>query len=63
MVEDVHWVDAVSESMLVELMSALAGTSALVLITHRPEYRGALSRVAESEVIVLAPLDGSKVQR
>ena len=59
-VEDVHWVDDVSESMFVELMSALAGTSALVLITHRPEYRGALSRVAESEVIVLAPLDGSQ---
>jgi predicted ATPase len=59
-VEDVHWVDDVSESMFVELMSALAATSALVLITYRPEYRGALSRVAESEVIVLAPLDGSQ---
>ena len=45
-VEDVHWVDDVSESMFVELMSALAGTSALVLITHRPEYevRSAASR-------------------
>ena len=39
-VEDVHWVDDVSESMFVELMSALAATSALVLITYRPEYRG-----------------------
>jgi len=59
-VEDVHWVDDFSEFMFVELMSALAATSALVLITYRPEYRGALSRVAESEVIVLAPLDGSQ---
>ena len=50
----------VHASVCVALMSALAGTSALVLITHRPEYRGALSRVAESEVIVLAPLDGSQ---
>ena len=59
-VEDVHWVDAVSESMLVDFVAAASGTSALVLITHRPEYRGALSHITGSEAIELAPLDGSQ---
>ncbi|MDT5303001.1 MAG: hypothetical protein QOG79_6243 [Mycobacterium sp.] len=58
-IEDVHWIDEVSESMLVDFVATVSGTSALVLITHRPEYRGALCHITGAEVIELAPLDGS----
>ncbi|MDT5215553.1 MAG: hypothetical protein QOK18_3792, partial [Mycobacterium sp.] len=58
-IEDVHWIDEVSESMLVDFVATVSGTSALVLITHRPEYQGTLSHIAGAEAIELAPLDGS----
>ena len=59
-IEDVHWIDEVSESLIIDLIPALSRTSALVLITHRTEYRGALSRIEGSQAIELAPLDGSQ---
>ena len=40
-IEDVHWIDEVSESMLADfLVGRSAGRMSLVLITYRPEYRG-----------------------
>ena len=44
-VEDAHWIDEVSESMLAEFLTVIPQTPSLVLVTYRPEYRGALSRV------------------
>ena len=35
-------------------------TPSLVLATYRPEYRGALSRVAGAQTIALAPLSDSE---
>ena len=58
-IEDVHWIDDVSESMLVEFGAAASATSAFVVTTYRPESHGALSGIAGSDVIDLAPLDGS----
>jgi class 3 adenylate cyclase len=55
-VEDAHWIDEVSESMLAEFLTVIPQTPSLVLITYRPEYRGALSRVAGAQTIALAPL-------
>jgi adenylate cyclase len=55
-IEDVHWIDEASESMLAELIAAVLPTRSLVLITHRPEYRGALSRASDIQTINLAPL-------
>src|SRR6202007_821902 len=49
-------VDEVSESMLAELLTVIAETPSLVLVTYRPEYRGALSQVAGAQTIALAPL-------
>ncbi len=40
--EDVHWIDDVSESLLAEFLSVIRDTPSLVIITYRPEYRGAL---------------------
>ena len=37
-VEDAHWIDAVSESMLADLVAVIPRTPSMVLITDRPEY-------------------------
>jgi class 3 adenylate cyclase len=54
--EDAHWIDEVSESMLAEFLTVIPYTPSLVLVTYRPEYRGALSRVPGAQTIALAPL-------
>ena len=59
-IEDVHWIDEVSESMLVEFLTVISQTPSLVLLTYRPEYQGALSRVADAQTIALAPLSDSE---
>ncbi|ORV09644.1 ATP-binding protein [Mycobacterium celatum] len=59
-IEDAHWIDEVSESMLADFLSVIPQTPSLVVITYRPEYRGALSRVAGAQTIALAPLSDSE---
>jgi predicted ATPase len=39
-IEDAHWIDAVSDSMLAELLTVIPRTPSMVLITSRPEYEG-----------------------
>ena len=39
-VEDAHWIDEVSESMLADFFTVIPQTPSLVLVTYRPEYRG-----------------------
>jgi adenylate cyclase len=56
-IEDVHWIDKTSETMFAEFFSVIARTHATVLITYRPEYRGALARLPGSQTIVLARLN------
>ena len=58
-IEDAHWIDEVSESMLAEFLTVIPQTPSLVLVTYRPEYGGALSRVAGAQTIALAPLSDS----
>src|SRR6201993_636477 len=55
-VEDVHWIDEVSESMLAEFLTVIPQTPSLVLATYRPEYEGALARAHGAQTIALAPL-------
>jgi class 3 adenylate cyclase len=55
-VEDTHWIDEVSESMIADFLTVIAQTHTLVLITYRPEYTGALSRLPGAQSIALAPL-------
>jgi predicted ATPase len=55
-VEDAHWIDEVSESMLAEFLTVIPQTPSLVLVTYRPEYQGVLTRVAGAQTIALAPL-------
>ena len=58
-IEDAHWIDAVSESMLADFLAVITRTPTMVLITARPEYEGALARVRGAQAIALAPLDDS----
>ena len=56
-IEDAHWIDDVSDSMLADFISVIPQTPSLVITTYRPEYRGELTRIPRSQAITLAPLD------
>ncbi|WP_428341841.1 AAA family ATPase [Mycobacterium sp.] len=58
-IEDAHWIDAVSESMLADFLTVIPRTPSMVLITARPEYQGALTRVHGAQTIALSPLGDS----
>ena len=59
-VEDAHWIDEVSESMIADFFTVIPQTPSLVLATYRPEYEGALARVHGAQTIALAPLSDSE---
>ncbi|MBV8787550.1 MAG: AAA family ATPase, partial [Mycobacterium sp.] len=59
-VEDVHWIDEASESLVAEFVAVIPQTHSLVLISYRPDYRGALSRLPGAQSIALAPLSDSE---
>ncbi|HTQ22637.1 cyclase, partial [Mycobacterium sp.] len=58
-IEDAHWIDAVSESMLADFLAVIPQTRVMVLITARPEYQGALTRAPSAQTIALAALGDS----
>ena len=58
--EDAHWIDEVSESMLADFLAVIPHTRSMVLITYRPEYEGALTRTHGAQTIALAPLSDSE---
>ncbi|OBF32174.1 cyclase [Mycobacterium sp. ACS1612] len=60
-VEDAHWIDDISESMLVDFAAVVPRTRSLLLITYRPEYAGALARTPRAQTIALEPLDDSQM--
>ncbi len=57
-IEDAHWIDEVSESMLTDFL--IPQTPSLVLVTYRPEYQGAFTQVVSAHTISLAPLSDSE---
>src|SRR5262249_7121676 len=59
-VEDAHWIDEISESMLADFLTVVAQTPSLMLLTYRPEYEGALARIHGAQTIALAPLSDSE---
>jgi len=62
-VEDAHWIDEVSESLLADFLAVTPQTPSLVLITYRPEYHGTLAHVAGAQTIALAPLSDAETSR
>jgi adenylate cyclase len=60
-IEDGHWIDQASEAMVAEFLAVIPRTHSLVLITYRPEYRGALGRIPSAQTISLTPLADSQL--
>jgi adenylate cyclase len=59
-IEDAHWIDEVSESMLADFLTVIPQAPSLVLITYRPEYHGALTRVSGAQTLALRPLSAAQ---
>jgi class 3 adenylate cyclase len=59
-VEDAHWLDDASEAILADAFAVVTRTRALAVVTHRPEYHGALLRTRRFHPLPLAPLDHSE---
>ncbi|KRE33881.1 adenylyl cyclase [Mycobacterium sp. Soil538] len=57
--EDAHWIDGPSDAVLAEFAGAMQTTCAVFVVTHRPEYRGALIRHTKRTVPV-GPLSDSQ---
>ncbi|MBE1549737.1 class 3 adenylate cyclase [Mycobacterium sp. OAS707] len=62
-IEDAHWIDDISESMLSDFIAVVPRTRSLVLITYRPEYSGALTRAPRMQTIALEPLDDAHMSK
>ncbi|MFZ1175549.1 MAG: cyclase, partial [Mycobacterium sp.] len=61
-IENAHWIDEISESMLAEFLVVVPQIPALILVTYRPEYQGALSRIPGAQTIALRPLNDAHTQ-
>jgi class 3 adenylate cyclase len=54
--EDAHWIDVVSESMLAEFVKVIPRTPSMALITYRPHYQGLLAQLSGAQTVALAAL-------
>lgn len=61
LVEDVQWIDSVSESLLADFAAMLPRMRATLLIVYRPQYSGSLSRIAGAHAVKLEPLCDSHI--
>ncbi len=59
--EDAHWIDAVSESMLAEFLKVIPKTPSMALITYRPYYHGPLAQVPGAQALALDPLGDADI--
>ncbi len=59
-IEDAHWIDEVSESMVADFAAVIPRTRSMVLITYRPEYHGALTALPGAQTMVLRPLNNAQ---
>jgi adenylate cyclase len=55
-IEDAHWIDEVSESMMADFLAVIPQTHSIVLITYRPNYCGALATIPGAQTVALRPL-------
>jgi class 3 adenylate cyclase/tetratricopeptide (TPR) repeat protein len=56
-VEDLHWIDEGSQTMLHGLIEGMEGTPTLILLNYRPEHLPAWEESPAFEAIELQPLD------
>ncbi len=59
-IEDAHWIDEVSESMLADFLTVVPQLPSLTLITYRPEYRGVLTRMTGAQTLALRALSDAQ---
>lgn len=59
-IEDLHWIDETSDSMLADFLAVVPQTRSMVLLTYRPDYRGALQHVPGVHAIALEPLSDAE---
>lgn len=62
-IEDAHWIDAASESLIAGFVAVIPRTPSAVLISYRPEYQGTLARVDHAQRIALGPLSDSDIAK
>ncbi len=60
-IEDAHWTDAVSASLIADFLAVIPRTPSTVLITYRSEYQGVLTGVHAAQRIALGPLGDSDI--
>jgi adenylate cyclase len=56
LIEDLHWIDAGSESFLEQLVTAFEGTRSLLLVNFRPEYHADWMQRSWYRQLPIAPL-------
>jgi class 3 adenylate cyclase/tetratricopeptide (TPR) repeat protein len=56
LIEDLHWLDAGSESWVAEMVDAVAGTPSLLVLNFRPEYRADWTQKSYYRQLPLSPL-------
>jgi len=61
LVEDLHWIDDGSERFVEALVDALPGTSTLLVVNARPEYRPAWMARRHSRTLALRPLGAEPI--
>jgi adenylate cyclase len=55
-IEDAHWMDEASESMMADFLTVIPQTNSLAVVTYRPEYRGGLIQMPGFHTVAVAPL-------
>jgi class 3 adenylate cyclase/tetratricopeptide (TPR) repeat protein len=62
LVDDVHWIDPGSDAFLAQLVEAVSGTRALLLVNFRPEYRAGWMSHSGYRQLPLVPLGPGEVR-
>jgi predicted ATPase/class 3 adenylate cyclase len=62
LVDDLHWIDPGSDSMLAELIGSVKETRSLLLVNFRPEYRADWMKKPYYRSLPLVPLGPAEIQ-
>jgi class 3 adenylate cyclase/tetratricopeptide (TPR) repeat protein len=62
LIEDLHWLDAASEAWVEEWVDAIAGSSNLLIVNFRPEYKAAWMQKSWYRQLPLAPLGADAIR-
>jgi class 3 adenylate cyclase len=62
LVEDLHWADPGSEALLAHWVEAIGGSSSLLIVNFRPEYRAEWMQKSYYRQLPLAPLGSDAIR-